>query len=907
MSAYPASMIPNTSISLDAANGFLPQSMDMASDYGSMTGNMDQMNITTTQPPHGMYTTSPVATNFSMQYPNSGHDPGGGVSPAHGAVMRMPPGNPSSASPQRFLSKSQTQIRRNPMVPSPLSMSAQNSMSTSMASPAHVAPSQIAAQHQPRSRRASMDLPTSYPAQAPDSMQMLSGPLPPQNFQSKWANAYSSTGFDMLTILMRVATRKNPQINIGPVDLTCAFVVCDIQKHDLPIVYCSDMFERLTGYSRHEILGRNCRFLQAPDGKVQSGVKRKYVDDKSVLYLKNQVIQREEAQLSLINYRKGGQPFMNLLTMIPITWDTDEYRYFVGFQVDLVEQPNSVSAKNPNGTYEINYNRSALPAYRLPAPDTSNALENMGGQTVSRDEVSQVLATVGNGETEQSRRIWDKVLLENSDDVVHVLSLKGLFLYLSPACKQVLEYDPTELVGTALSAVCHPSDIVPVTRELKDSSNGSSVNVVYRIRRKHSGYTWFEAHGSLHTEQGKGRKCIILVGRQRPVYALARSEITITESAGDAELWTKMSTSGMFLYVSSASRSMLDRLPDDLVGTSMQALMRPESRKEFGRVLEVARMGERSTFKHDMQNRRGQVLQAQTTIYPGDAKKGLKPTFLLGQTKLLKMTRAMLLNQKSGTSVTRSDASMGSGTPVSLPPSITTTATAHSRQNSQSMGPRGLSSPTVFIGESGILTQAGSGGVPLGTQDEALASEDNIFDELKTTRSTSWQFELRQMERQNRLLAEDLQTLLSRKKKRKRRKGMNNLEKDCANCHTRVTPEWRRGPSGQRDLCNSCGLRWAKQNGRVSPRKSGQSDKSSTSPTHASNAQQSSNKEAGAESKPTAGSSGPAGSREENSQTSTQLTPGQPKNEERDARTLGNMPPVIEEGQEPPHADVLPA
>ena len=106
-------------------------------------------------------------------------------------------------------------------------------------------------------------------------------------------------------------------------------------------------------------------------------------------------------------------------------------------------------------------------------------------------------------------------------------------------------------------------------------------------------------------------------------------------------------------------------------------------------------------------------------------------------------------------------------------------------------------------------------GLTIGNQDEALASEDNIFDELKTTRSTSWQFELRQMEKQNRLLAEELAALQSRKKKRKRRKGMGQMEKDCANCHTRVTPEWRRGPSGNRDLCNSCGLRWAKQVGRT--------------------------------------------------------------------------------------------
>lgn len=146
---------------------------------------------------------------------------------------------------------------------------------------------------------------------------------------------------------MRVATRPNPEINIGSVDLSCAFVVCDAELDDFPIVYCSDNFERLTGYTKHMILGRNCRFLQSPDGNVAAGVRRKYVDDDSVLYLKNMINLRRESQISLINYRRGGQPFMNLLTMIPITWDTDQVKFFVGFQVDLVEQPNAVTNKNP--------------------------------------------------------------------------------------------------------------------------------------------------------------------------------------------------------------------------------------------------------------------------------------------------------------------------------------------------------------------------------------------------------------------------------------------------------------------------------------------------------------------------------------------------------------------------------
>jgi PAS domain S-box-containing protein len=159
---------------------------------------------------------------------------------------------------------------------------------------------------------------------------------------------------------MQIGSRPNPEINIGAVDLSCAFVVCDLNQHDLPIVYCSDVFERLTGYTKHEIFGRNCRFLQAPDGKVQAGIKRKYVDDSSVLLLKNRINKRTEVQVSLINYRKGGQPFMNLLTMIPIKWDTEEYRYYVGFQVDLVEQPNSVTSRNPGMDGLINLSISLV-------------------------------------------------------------------------------------------------------------------------------------------------------------------------------------------------------------------------------------------------------------------------------------------------------------------------------------------------------------------------------------------------------------------------------------------------------------------------------------------------------------------------------------------------------------------
>ncbi|MCJ1398690.1 blue light receptor [Xylographa trunciseda] len=814
---YHQAINPGESMSMDMASTYVSQNLSMGMDYVSgldqgTTGDVSSMNLFSPGNFSSTMATSPIHQHLSNSYRGPSQDPGGGrlTSGAEQDMMDKMPNmhmsdvvqslhpnatqsssmpmtvetTPSGKDPQDFNQPSDSSATNSRNT---LALKNFNSFATGEALP-------------------STNVPTNVP---------------------QYRNAYSSSGFDMLGVLMRVAARPKPQINIGAVDMSCAFVVCDISQHDLPIVYCSDIFERLTGYTKHEILGRNCRFLQAPDGKVASGVKRKYVDDQAVLHLKNMIDQRQEAQISLINYRKGGQPFMNLLTMIPITYDSEEMKYYVGFQVDLVEQPTSITNKNPDGSYAINYQRGLLPRYVFNTPENINHKDSELGQTIGRDEVSTVLSTIGTGESELSKRIWDKVLLENTDDVVHVLSLKGLFLYLSPSSRKILEYEPHELVGTALSSVCHPSDIVPVTRELKDTSTGAAVNVVFRVRRKHSGYTWFESHGSLHTEQGKGKKCIILVGRERPVYALARSDIDSAGGIGENELWTKMSTSGMFLFVSSNVKSLLDRLPEELVGTSAQSLMRAESRLEFGRMLELARTGIRATFKHDVQNKRGQTLHAQTTIYPGDAVEGQKPTFLVAQTRLVKMSRTSLTpNRQTPVQQSKPDAgSVGSETP-------STNASGRSQGSKVTTTPQ-TSPSNAYNG--GVVTQPGGSGLAIGNQDEALASMDNVFDELKTTRSTSWQFELRQMEKRNRLLAEELQSLLSNKKKRKRRKGAGQMQKDCANCHTRSTPEWRRGPSGNRDLCNSCGLRWAKQNGRISPRTSSQhSDKHSASPSHSS-------------------------------------------------------------------------
>jgi len=223
----------------------------------------------------------------------------------------------------------------------------------------------------------------------------------------------------------------------------------------------------------------------------------------------------------------------------------------------------------------------------------------------------------------------------------------------------------------------------------------------------------------------------------------------------------------------------------------------------------LVRTGRKGDVKHEMMNKRGQVLQAFTTIYPGDATEGHKPTFLVAQTRLLKYSRNSAAHRPS---IYQNKGRNSDDSQVSLV-SINTGISQQIGSTSGSATPHTIASsdPRYMTTEEQAATFSGSNGLQIGHQDHSLASEDNVFDELKTTRSTSWQYELRQMEKRNRYLAEEVQSLLAAKKKRKRRKGAGQLQKDCANCHTRTTPEWRRGPSGNRDLCNSCGLRWAKQ------------------------------------------------------------------------------------------------
>nr|AML79225.1 putative LOV domain-containing protein [Johnsonia pubescens] len=102
---------------------------------------------------------------------------------------------------------------------------------------------------------------------------------------------------------------------------------------DMPIVYASDAFLSLTGYSRHEILGRNCRFLSGPG-----------TDTKALQQIKSSIQEERACAVRLLNYRKDESSFWNLLYISPVRNATGKIAFFVGVQIDEnCEDPNGLS------------------------------------------------------------------------------------------------------------------------------------------------------------------------------------------------------------------------------------------------------------------------------------------------------------------------------------------------------------------------------------------------------------------------------------------------------------------------------------------------------------------------------------------------------------------------------------
>lgn len=93
------------------------------------------------------------------------------------------------------------------------------------------------------------------------------------------------------------------------------------------ILYANRAFLDLTGYALDEVVGRNCRFLQGANTAPEA-----------IAELREAIRDGRTAVIELLNYRKDGSEFWNLLHVHPISGADGQPQYLLGYQRDVTQR-----------------------------------------------------------------------------------------------------------------------------------------------------------------------------------------------------------------------------------------------------------------------------------------------------------------------------------------------------------------------------------------------------------------------------------------------------------------------------------------------------------------------------------------------------------------------------------------
>ena len=123
-----------------------------------------------------------------------------------------------------------------------------------------------------------------------------------------------------------VASEATMRMRTRAVEASSNAIIITENSAEQPTIYVNPAFERITGYSANEFIGKNCKILQGND-----------TDQGDLDRIRRAIANGEQGTAVLLNYRKDGSPFWNELTIAPVEDEYGNVTHFVGEVRDITD------------------------------------------------------------------------------------------------------------------------------------------------------------------------------------------------------------------------------------------------------------------------------------------------------------------------------------------------------------------------------------------------------------------------------------------------------------------------------------------------------------------------------------------------------------------------------------------
>lgn len=118
-------------------------------------------------------------------------------------------------------------------------------------------------------------------------------------------------------------------VAVEDVPICVSLATASPDKPGFPLIYVNKRFESVTGYSRSECIGRNCKFLQTEES-----------EESNVNAIRMALKNAQPIKSSVTNKKKDGTLFLNLLTLKPVFNARGIYSYVLCVQLDISNEMN---------------------------------------------------------------------------------------------------------------------------------------------------------------------------------------------------------------------------------------------------------------------------------------------------------------------------------------------------------------------------------------------------------------------------------------------------------------------------------------------------------------------------------------------------------------------------------------